>query len=489
MSATTLPPAAEAAAGQEPGTYYLLRNDIRLARRELRVGRRSQKITIAVIGLGVILLLHLIGYASAPKLANLHAAGGDSLPMVTVLLIGIASLCLSKALSGVIDQMREQGDLELLVTSPLRPRILLRARLIAIALGAGALPFIAAVPVVNGMAMHGKFDWVGAYPVLVSLSVIAAVVAVGAFLGLLAVIGPRRARFAARVIATVLGAAAFLASQTTIVLSPERRGALWDAIKPADSQHPAGLGWLAARAMYGEPISILLLCAIAAGGVIAITVLFEKSYGAGAIAILNADRGGQAGRDARFGDSLPNALIRKEIRNFYRQPGLAIQIAYQFVFLIPAAAAVLRLSNGVPASASVLFISVMMTGRIASVFLDVVVRNDRAAELVHSAPIDQTLPFRIKTALLVIAVFAISAPLMGLIALRLPAALGPVMLTTTGGVVTRFWMELRKPVPVRTGTLRGRLHVSPASLMGAMTDIAWSIAGTLLLAYLYRHQY
>lgn len=473
----------------EATTFWLLSNDIRLARRELRVAKRRHKVAIAVIALGVILLLHLIGFAAAPKLSQLHAVGGDSLPMVTVLLVGVSALCLSKALSGVIDQMREQGDLELLVTSPIRPRILLRARLIAIALGAGALPFIAAIPVVNGMAFRGRFDWVGVYPVMVSLAVISAVIAVCAFLGMLAVIGPRRARLAARVVATVLGALAFLASQTTMVLSEESRGALWNAIKPADSQHPAGIGWLAARAMYGDPLSVAILCLIALGGVVIISTFFEKGYGAGAIAILNADRGGQAGRDAHFGGSLTRVLVRKEIRNFLRHPGLLIQVAYQFVFLIPAAAAVMRLSNGVPASGGVLFITVMMTGRIASVFLDVVVRNDRASELVHSAPIDAGLAFRVKTVLLVIAVFAVSAPLFGIVALKLPDALPVVVGVTTGSVVTRFWMELRKPPPMRSGSLRGRLHVSPASLMGAMTDIAWSILGGLLLAYLYRHQY
>ncbi len=471
--------------GTRASTLWLLGNDLRLARRELRLGSPWQKLIIGAVLLGVIVSLHLVGFAAAPQLAQLHAVSDNGLPVVTVMLIGVSALCLSKAISGMIDSMRDQGDLELLVTSPLPPRVVLRARLIAIGLGAGGLPFVAAIPVVNGMMLRGHFDWVGVYPVLGSVAIIAAIAAACAFLGLLAVIGPKRARLAARVIATVLGALAFLASQTTTILPADRREALWQLIKPLDSAHPSGIAWLPARAMYGDFGAMLLLCAAAFAGVMLTSAAFERSYGTGAIAILNADRGGRAVRAANFGAGLTRVLITKEIRNFMRQPGLLIQIVYQFIFLIPAAIAVTRFTSGVSASGGVLFITVMMTGRIASVFLDVVVRNDRALELVMSAPIDRGLVFRVKTGLLSLAVFVVTAPLLVIVALRIPHAFPVVLAATLGSVMTRFVMELRKPHVIRFVALRGRLHVSSASLLGAMADVAWAMAGALVLVRLH----
>jgi ABC-2 type transport system permease protein len=470
-------------------TFWLLRNDLKLGRRDFRVGTTSQKSIAFVIFLGVIVILHLAGFAAAPKLVKLHAAGGDSLTMVTVILIGVSALCLSKAMSGMLDQMRDHGDLELLITSPLPPRIMLRARLIAIALGAGAMPLIAAIPIINGMMLRGRFDWVGVYPVLVSLALIAAVLAVSLFLGLLAAFGPKQARLAARVIATALGGIAFLSSQTLLVFSPAQRNAAWQAVRPENSLHPAGLGWIAARAMYGEPLSIIVMLTVAIGGTLLITRFFERSYGESALAILNADRGGRAIKRAHFGAPLWYVLLRKELRNFIRQPGLAIQIIYQFIFLIPAASAVIRLSEGVPASGGVLFITVMMTGRISSVFMDVIIRNDRAADLVVSAPIDQNFVFRVKVAILIAAVFAVTAPLLLIVLFKMPYAVPVIAGATTGSVVTRFWLELRKPRTVHQTSLRGRLHFSPASLTGAMTDIAWSVAGGMVLALIYTHQH
>jgi len=462
-------------------TLSLVAHDLRLARRDLRFGSRRQRRIVLTLLFIVVAFLHLVGWVSADRFSGWHQGGG--LPVVAMILAGVTALCFSNALSGMIDAMRDAGDLELLVCSPLPPRIVLRARLLAIATKAAFLPMVAAVPMVNGMLLHGTVDWLGTYPTLLSLAVIASVIAGFGFLSLLAIIGPQRARIAARVIATVFGALAFLATQTSLILPAHFRANLWNAIKPAEGNHPGGLLWIPAHAMYGDWGDQLIMIALAIGLLMFVTAIFEPLYGTGVIAILNADRGGRAPRPPRFGGSLSQVLFTKEMRLFFRQPGLLIQIAYQFVFLIPASMVVMRMGSTMSASASVLFITVMMTGRISSVFQGVVIRKDTAGELALTAPINYGQVNRIKNSVLASAVFIVTAPLLLLIAFMLPKALPVILTATLGSILTRFALERRRPQLVRAGAMHGRVTLSSNALLGALIDIIWAIGGALVLAH------
>ena len=157
------------------GVLWLLRHDLRLAGRDLRAAGKRQRRTVGTVLLAVVALLHLLGFAMAPMLARLHETDrARALLVGSFALAGAFALFLSKAISEATDALFQRGDLDLLLSSPLPMRRVLTSRLLAIAVNAGFLPLLLVVPLVNGMVLRGEFAWIGVYPVLASLSVVAA---------------------------------------------------------------------------------------------------------------------------------------------------------------------------------------------------------------------------------------------------------------------------------------------------------------------------
>jgi len=218
----------------EPGsTIWLLRHDLRLVGRDLRsTGGRKRRALGLVLGT-IVLVLHIVGYAAAPLLARVHDRyRAEALVTASLVIGGMFMLFLSKAISEATDALFQRGDLDLLLSSPLPMRRVLTTRLMAIAVIAGFLPLVLVIPVVNGMLLHGEFAWAGAYPVLVSLSLMAAAAGSAMTFGLLAWVGPRWTRMAARSLATLFGAMSFFATQARLVVPDGARRWVWQVLMP-----------------------------------------------------------------------------------------------------------------------------------------------------------------------------------------------------------------------------------------------------------------
>jgi ABC-2 type transport system permease protein len=466
-----------------PGsTLWLLSHDLRLAGRDLRAAGRGRSNTVAGVLLTTVVMLHLIGFIAAPVLARLaHGARADMLLGLTLAAAGAFTLFLSKAISESIEALYQRGDLDLLLSSPLPMHRVLITRLLAIAVIAGFLPILMLLPIVNGMFLRGYFAWAGSYPVLLALALTASSAGAAITFGLMAWLGPRWTRFAARVLATVFGALSFLSTQARMLVPDGARAALWHAWAPASGS--LAPHWWPARALLGDPLPIAALLIVGTGAVALTSRGLGHVYATGVLNTLALPRAAQAsGVERRFAGSPFSTFLRKEWRLLVRHPGLAAQVFYQFIFLVPGAIALMRVggNDGHTTPAGVVFLTALMTGRIAKILVAPAFEADQAQALTTTAPVAPRLLFRAK----LIVTFAALAVVGGLplvaIGWRLPSLLPAATFSCLGAATTRIWLAAHQRAVLRRPGMQGRVKASADGLLGVLIDIAWGILGAVL---------
>jgi len=467
-----------------PGSaFWLLRHDLRLAGRDLRAaGGRKRRVVGIVLGTAVV-LLHLIGFVAAPALGRLHDAHrSDALLVGSFALAGAFTLFLSKAISEATDALFQRGDLDLLLSSPLPMRRVLTTRLVAIAVIAGFLPLLLVIPLVNGMALRGQFAWAGAYPVLLSLTLVAAATGSAITFGLLAFVGPRWTRVAARALATLFGAISFFSTQAHLVLPAWIRAKVWQAMAPMSGVVPAGPQWWPARAVLGDPLPMVVVAGVAVLAVMSVSAALGQAYGTGVMSNLAVPRGARAaGVERRFAGGVFTALLRKEWHLLLRHPGLGAQVFYQFVFLVPGAVALMNLGDrGWHSPAGVVFLTAMMTGRITKILAAGPFEGDQAAALAVTSPVRPVLVLRAKVLVTLVVLAVVGGLPVAAIGLKMTPALPAVCVASVAAAATRLWLAVSRPKQLRRAGLQGRLQASTDGLLGVIVDIGWGIFGAVL---------
>jgi ABC-2 type transport system permease protein len=473
-----------------PGsTLWLLGHDLRLVGRDFRAAGKGKSVTVAFILGGTVLLLHLIGFLAAPMLAQLHdTTRGDLLLTGSIAMGGAFTLFLSKAISEAVDALYQRGDLDLLLSSPIPMRRVLTTRLVAIAVVAGFLPILLIVPLVNGMVLRGQFAWAGAYPALASLALTASAAGAGITFGLLAWIGPRWTRFGARALATLFGAASFLSTQAKFLMSDHARIAMWQALRPETSPH--GLQWWPARAVLGEPWPMAGLAVLGAGAVLLASTALGHVYGTGVMNTIAGSAGARGVRmTRRFRGGVFAALLHKEWLLLLRHPGLGAQVFYQFVFLVPGAIALMRMGAATPGNpggmpGGVVFLTALMTGRIAKILVAGPYEGDHAAALAATSPVDARLLGRAKLIVVMAALAVIGGLPLVAIAWRLPHAFPAALIACAGAASTRVWIGASGKKALKKAGMKGRLSMNSDGLLGVIIDIGWGIGGAVLSLFI-----
>ena len=465
----------------KPGSApWLLAHDLRLARRQWRASGKTKRIVLRVVFIGIVLWLHINGMLYAPELARMHDTDRPAVLLAFSFgLAGAFALFLSKAVSEATDALYQRGDLDLLLSSPIPMRRVLITRIVAIAVNAGVAPMLLTLPLVNGMMLRGRFAWVGLYPALIGLALLAASTGAATTFGLLRLVGPRWTKIAARAVATVLGAVTFVAIQARVLLSDATRSAIWRALEPDAA--PSGVQWWPARAALGDWEPTLAITGLAIAAVALVSGALGQAYGTGVMSTLALPRGNGSARLARFRDNTGRALLRKEWLLLLRHPGLGAQVFYQAVFLIPGTIAMMNIGGtGQRSPAGVVFLTAMMTGRISKIVLAGPFEGDQAAGLAATAPIATAVVMRAKVAIASGALAVIAGLPVLAIGLRFPDAFPALCLACGAAAGTRMAIAINRPSQWWRPGLQGRLQASTDGLLGVVIDVGWGIAGALL---------
>jgi ABC-2 type transport system permease protein len=409
---------------------------------------------LAAIGIGAVVLGGVgLGFL----------AGRFPLPrteMVTLILTGgglvLLTLLLSQTINMSVQALYERRDLDLLLSSPLKPRVVLTVRAIAIALVTGVLYIGIVTPFIVTATLLGRPEWLGLYGLLAGMTLLAAALGMVLTLALFAAIGPRKTRTVAQILGGLVGGAVFLASQaynftrgdegeTTALTSAYQNALAGGAFQP-----DGWLGW-PLRAVTGDPVAVV---AVLLAGLIpfVLTIAALGPYFASAAAGAASGESGPKGKAVRgpdkdFADGLQGAMVRKELRLLARDPQLISQILLRLLYLLPLGFVLYRNADSLGGIAFGAGAVVIMAGQLAGSFSWITISAEDAPDLLAAAPIDRTAADRAKLTAALIPTLALTALALAGIAWLAPLAAIVVFAGCVASAVSSGLINLWQQAP------------------------------------------
>lgn len=479
-------------------TPWLLAHELRLAWRGFMSGRKRSGpgalIAFAVLGAmiligGVMLALGVRGH-QVPVVPL-------SIAIADLALAVILTLMLSSTLAAAADALYERGDLDLLFSSPLAPGKVLFVRALGLAVNAGAWFMIPAVLLLTPSIVLGHPAWAGVFVVLAAAALAASGVGLLLAMALFALIGPRRTRTVAQVMAALIGAAFFLASQYRNLLGKQASDSLLAriALDARDGRiRLPPLADLPLRAALGEPLPLLAVTAVGVAVFLFAAWVLGRRFADAAAATQGAEtRKAVGGATRAFAAGAFRATLRKELRLMTRDAALLSQVLLRVLYMLPLALLLARNAAHQPAwmlaggAAAVAFLA----GQVAGSLVWITVSAEDTPDLLAMAPTPMAVLNRAKLAaalipvgLLLVAPVAVMAwfqPLAGLW-----TALGAGLTAWSAGMIGVWRQKPGKRADFRRrrggSFLAAMAELIVALLIGGATALA--VAGWLVWAVL-----
>src|SRR5579883_1722557 len=420
------------------------------------------------------LALHGIAYPAALWLNASAAAGGAAPPAYLASgVLFVLPWIIAQSMTAATRALYARGDLDLVLAAPVSARAVLAARAFAIATDGVASAAILLLPLANMNVVLGHWRWLALYPVLAATGLFGSGLGIALALALFAAVGPRRARLASQIAATLIGACFVLGLQVLSMLPASLRTALLAALAP-----PTALALNDVRAL-------LWLPALAAGGDILALVLWTLVRFAAAAALSAGASSGRTSerRSRSFRANLGATLRAKERRLLVRDPWLMSQIALQIIYTLPVSVILWR-NGGVTGSADVAFtpsivvIAAQLSGSLAWIALS----GEDAPEFLATAPVTRGEVERRKIEAIALPVFALLAlPLAGL-ALASPRSALLAALFAIGAGVSTALLNLWRQAPARRAlVLRRHSQSKLVGLVEHLLSILWAVGAVIAI--------
>jgi ABC-2 type transport system permease protein len=478
---------------------WLARQESRLSWRDLiwlmTAGYRWRARSVVIWLVVVAVVMHFIAWGMVERYADVRLpAGVDALAAITGS-IGLAFfLMLSQALEQVTRLFYGRGDLDLLKSSPISLRRALGLRVLSVAASTCAMTVFVAGPFINVLAFEGGPRWLCGYGVAIAAGLAASGIALVLTSALFDLMGARRTRLAAQIVAAVIGSAFIIAIQVVAIVSigtMSQSAFFHSETVMAHAPDPASPLWLPARAILGDPIPLLVVLLIG-GGMFAVPVfLLAGRLGDYAMAAASADlalgRSTRAGFTSlflgRFRTTTNTALLRrKEWVLLLRDPWLASQSLMQLLYLIPPAIFLWR-SYGETQGALIVLAPVltMAAGQLGGGLAWLAVSGEDAPDLIASAPITERRMIVAKVQSVLLAIMLVFAPFLIAMAGRSLEIAGIVAvgisLAATSSTLIQVWFRSQAK---RRYFRRRQTSSRIATFAEAFSSVAW--AGSAAIA-------
>ncbi len=478
-----------------PGTMtWFAQHEMRLAWRDvfaMLTGGKAERLRKVAVGVGIFLgVMHVVAYFAVGRLAN--AALAHDLPTLIAVTAGVllsGSAILSQAMESVTRTFYTRSDLELILSSPVEAHRLFAVRIGAIALTVGAMSLLFIGPFINVLAWLGGVRWLGAYGIIVAVSLVATALAVALTVALFQVIGPKRTRLAAQIAAAVIGGLFVIGLQVAALFSTgtlSRFAFLRSDTVLANAPDLASLLWWPARGALGDVPAMLSVVVVSVVLFVVTTALYAPRFARFVIAASSVSRGDVAQQRARaFAVQTPAAALRRKERTLLvRDPWLLSQSLMQLLYLLPPAL-MLWHSYSDDAGVGVVLVPVlvMSAGQLAGGLAWLTLCGEDAPDLVLTAPVPETLLLRAKIEAVMQCIAVVFLPfVVALIALSpgvaVAAALG-IAASAASATAIQFWFRAQ----AKRSQFRRR-HTSSriATLSEAFASIAWAGAAAIAAA-------
>src|SRR5580700_3557339 len=439
-----------------PGTtVWFARHESRLAWRDwlsmITAGRRERLRRVVIAILVFAIFMHFVAYWMVGRYAD---AVVDKSMLVTITGCILLSwlLMVSQAMESMTRAFYSRSDLDLILASPVAANKLFAIRIATIAIGLALMAVPLAAPFINILIALGGWRWLGAYGLIVAMGATAAALAVGLTVALFRLIGPKRTRLIAQIVAAVIGAAFVIGLQVAAILSYgtiSRVAVLQSQAVVAYAPDLDSLVWWPARAAIGDIIPLVGVLALSLALLGLAIVLVSPRFGEYALVAAGAGNfsNSASGRQATFRPASPQgALRRKEWMLLRRDPWLVSQTLMQMLYLIPPAVLLWHsFDDGNGAYALLVPVLVMAAGQLAGGLAWLAISGEDAPDLVATAPIPPgfVLSAKIEAVLTVIAI--VFAPLIAVLAVASPwhaiLTLGGVVAASASATAIQLWFR------------------------------------------------
>jgi len=472
---------------------WFARHETRLAWRDglamLRAGRlRSRKAIVAlVVFIG---LMHLLAYTMVGRFATISTAADKSVYVVVASSVALAwLLMLSQAIESVTRVFYARADLDLLMSSPVALPNVFSVRMAAVAMMVTVMALLITAPFINVLALGGGPRWLAAYGVVVAVGISAAAVAIAATVILFRIIGPRRTRVVAQVVAVILGASFVIGLQVAAVISYgtlSRFAVLTSDATAAFAPDVDSVVWLPVRAILGDGDALLKLLGLSLvllGATMAALLpgLSDDVARASTATVPVARR--RRSRTYFRGGSRQQALRRKELTLLGRDPWLVSQTLMQLLYLLPPALMLWRSFSDAGSAALITPVLVMAAGQLAGGIAWLTISGEDAADLIATAPLAAARVTRARIEVVLLVIGGVFTPLLLPLAMVAPlqamvAAIG-VAVAAMSATAIQFWFR----VQARRSQFRRRQTASRlATFAEAFSSIGWAATAATILS-------
>jgi ABC-2 type transport system permease protein len=469
-----------------PGTaVWFARHESRLAWRDwlsmITAGRRERlrRVVIAIFVFAI--FMHFVAYWMVGRYAN---APVDISMLVTITASVLLSwlLMISQAMESMTRAFYSRSDLDLILASPVAAQRLFAVRIATVGVSVAMMAIPLAAPFIDILVVRGGLRWMGAYGLIVAMGAAAAALAVAFTVALFRIIGPRRTRLVAQVVAAVIGAAFVIGLQVAAILSYgtiSRVSVLQSSAVLTHAPDLASIAWWPARAAMGDWLALIGVLAVSFALLIAAIALVSPRFGEYATAAAGAAASSvsQTGRQSAFKKTSPRrALRRKEWTLLRRDPWLVSQTFMQMLYLIPPAVLLWRsFDDGNGAYNLLVPVLVMAAGQLAGGLAWLAISGEDAPDLVATAPVPAGFILRAKVEAVLGVIAVVFSPMVAVLAMLSPwhalVASGGIVIATTAATAIQLWFRSQAK---RSQFRRRQVSSRVATFTEAFSSIGWA---------------
>ncbi len=474
---------------------WLAGHELRLGWRDwtslMTAGGRTRARNAAVALVVFAACMHVFAYWVVARYADANLASDTAtLVGITVTLLLSWSLLLSQAMESVTRAFYARSDLDLILTSPVSARKVFAVRMGRIAVAAVAVAMLLAAPFIDVLAMRGGSRWLGAFGVVAAMGAVATAAALALTIALFRLVGAKRTRLIAQIVAAVIGAAFVIGLQIVAIFSGgtlSRAAALQSQWMLAHMPDTTSLLWWPARAALGDAVALtaIVLFSIALlGGAIAV---FSARFGDHAMAAAGVSAAAVRQRRGSLAfrrRSPQRALRQKEWTLLIRDPWLISQTLMQILYLLPPALLLwVTFRNGTDDYVVLIPVVVMAAGQLAGGLAWLSISGEDAPDLVASAPVTAGGILSAKIEAVIGMIALIFAPIVAVLAFdsSYAALVATFGILAAAGAATSIQICFR--VQARRSQFRRRQTSSRiATFAEAFSSIAWAATAAMAAA-------
>jgi ABC-2 type transport system permease protein len=457
----------------------------------MTAGRRNRARTVAIALIIFAAFMHLFAYWIVAHYADANVASDTAtLVGVTGTLVLSWSLLLSQAMESVTRAFYARSDLDLILTAPVSARKVFAVRMGRIAGASVTVAVLLAAPFINVLAMLGGTRWLAAYGLVAAMGAMATAVALVLTIALFRLIGARRTRLIAQIVAAVIGAAFVIGLQVAAIFSSgslSRFAALQSDWMLAHAPDTSSAFWWPAHAVLGDLGALAAVVTFSFAMLGVSIALFSGRFGEHALAAAGVSN--TVVRQRRWSlafrrRSAAHVLRQKEWTLLRRDPWLISQTLMQILYLLPPALLLwITFRSGHDAYVVLIPVVVMAAGQLGGGLAWLSISGEDAPDLVATAPIAAPRILWAKIEAVIGMIALIFAPLVAVLAFDslFAAVVAGMGVLTAAGAATLIQLCFR--VQARRSQFRRRQTSSRiATFAEAFSSIAWASTAALAAA-------